>query len=37
MFENIILFIIASILSNIVKALGRSASSQRSATPRGAF
>lgn len=34
MFEIIILFIIASILSNIVKALGRSASSQRSATPR---
>ncbi len=34
MFEIIILFVIASILSNIVKALGRSASPQRNTAPR---
>ncbi len=34
MLEIIILFIIASILSNIVKALGRSASSQKNGAPR---
>lgn len=34
MLEIIILFIIASILSNIVKALGRSASFQKNGAPR---